>query len=216
MKLLVVLVWLLCGGGLAACAATPPPPPLEDGPPVHSVVVASNGWHTAIIVSRPGVAATGLLPEVDDFPDALFLEFGWGDRTYYPAKDPTVGMALGAALTPTPAVMHMAGRTYAPVTDPENPNLVLVRLTQDGFEHMIRAIAGEFTRPEGGVRAVSIAPGLYGDSKFYDAESTFHLFNTCNTWTARMLRTGGVNLPASGIITADDLMARLREAVAAD
>ena len=35
----------------------------------------------------------------------------------------------------------------------------------------------------------------------------------CNTWTARMLRAGGVNLLPSGVITADELMARLRAAV---
>ena len=216
MKILVAVVWLVCGGCLAACAATPPPPSLEDGPPVHTVAVASNGWHTAIVVSRPGVAATGLLPEVDDIPDAIFLEFGWGDRVYYPAKDPTVGMALGAALTPTPAVMHMAGRSHAPVAGQGNPDVVLVRLTQDGFEHMVRAIAGEFTRPEGGGRAQAISKGLYRNSKFYEAEGSFHLFNTCNTWTARMLWAGGVKLSPSGVVSADDLMARLRDAVAAD
>jgi hypothetical protein len=43
-----------------------------------------------------------------------------------------------------------------------------------------------------------------------------YLFNTCNTWTARMLRAGGVNLSPSGVVTADDLVARLRAAVSLD
>jgi len=215
MKYLIAIVWLVCGGWLLACAAPPPLPPVESGPPVHTVSVVSNGWHTAIVVPRPALAATDLLPETEDFPDVAFLEFGWGDRVYYPAKDPTLGMALGAALTPTPAVLHMAGRDRAPVPGDGSPEVVLVALTQDGFEHMVRAIAGEFKRPAGG-RAEAISAGLYRNSKFYDAEGSFHLFNTCNTWTARMLRAGGVKLSPSGVVTADDLMARLRATAGSD
>ena len=70
----------------------------------------------------------------------------------------------------------------------------------------------ESERPRGG-RAEPISRGLYLDSNFYKARGTFHLFNTCNTWTARMLRAGGVNLSPSGVITADELVARLRAAV---
>ncbi len=111
---IAALAWLVCAGWLAACAAAPPLPPADDGPRIHAVRVVSNGWHTAIVVPRPELVATGLLPEADDFPDAAFLEFGWGDRVYYPAKKKTLGMTLSAALTATPAVMHMAGLARAP------------------------------------------------------------------------------------------------------
>lgn len=82
---------------LAACAAPPPAPPLnaDAGPRVHDLQVVSNGWHAAIVLPKDDVAATGLLPEAADFPAARYLEFGWGDREYYPAKDPTAAMALG-------------------------------------------------------------------------------------------------------------------------
>ena len=62
----------------------------------------------------------------------------------------------------------------------------------------------------------AISRGLYPDSRFYNALGEFHLFNTCNTWTARMLRAGGVALSPSGIVTADGLMARLRTALAVE
>jgi uncharacterized protein (TIGR02117 family) len=179
------------------------------------VRVVSKGWHTAIVVTRPEIVATGLLPEAADFSSAAFLEFGWGDRVYYPAQKKTLGMTLGAALTATPAVMHMAGLNRAPgLTDPDS-EVVRVALTESGFRHLVRALAGEFKRPEGG-RAEPISLGLYPDSHFYDARGTFYLLNTCNTWTARMLRAGGVKLSPSGIITADELMARLRKVIGAN
>jgi uncharacterized protein (TIGR02117 family) len=211
-RLIVALVWLVGAGWMAACAVVPPLPPADGGPRTHSVRVVSNGWHTAIVVPRPELAKTGLLPEARDFPEALFLEFGWGDREYYPAKEPTIGMALAAALVPTSAVMHLAGIARAPGPSHGESVVVPVSLTEGGFRHLVRAIAGEFKRPPGG-RTKPMSRGLYPDSNFYEARGSFHLFNTCNTWTARMLRAGGVNLSPSGVVTADDLVARLRAAV---
>jgi hypothetical protein len=59
--------------------------------------------------------------------------------------------------------------------------------------------------------SLPVAPlgsGLYGDSRFYPARETFHLFNTCNVWTARALRSAG--LPVRDAITTEGLMAQVR------
>ena len=152
------------------------------------------------------------LPEAGDFPEAAYLEFGWGDRIYYRAKDPGPAIALEAALTPTPAVMQVTGHTRPPLQLPDGDEVVSLALTQIGLRGLFEAIAGDFTRPEGN-RAAPLSPGLYPNSRFYEAEGSFHLFNTCNTWTARMLQAGGVALSPSGVTTADELMDRLRVAV---
>ena len=206
---------VLCAVWLAACETAPALAPAlaldEDGPRTHLVQVASNGWHTAIVVPAHALAAAGSLPEAADFPGAAFLEFGWGDRVYYPAREKTLGMALAAALAPTPAVMHMAGLAAAPGDGDSGREVVSVALSEAGLRRLIDALAAAFERPAGG-RAPPVARGLYPGSRFYDAHGSFHLFNTCNTWTARMLRAGGVGLSPSGIVTADGLMARLRAA----
>ena len=213
--------WLLgpalavCAAWLATCETSPPLPPDDDGPRTRFVQVSSNGWHTAIIVPASAIAAIGLLPESADFPDAAYLEFGWGDRTYYPAKEKTLGMTLAAALTPTPAVMHMAGWGTLSAGGSGGLEVVPVALSDVGFLNLIGAIAATFERPSGG-RAESVSPGLYPGSRFYHAHGEFHLFNTCNTWTARMLRAGGVALSPSGVVTADGLMSRLRAALAVE
>ena len=205
----------LCAVWLATCETAPPPLTDDHGPRTRLIQVASNGWHAAIVVPAPALAATGLLPEAADFPDAAFLEFGWGDRTYYPAEDKTLGMTLAAALVPTAAVMHMAGLGARPENRGSGRDVVTVALTEKGFLNLIAALAAEFERPAGG-RAKPVARGLYPGSHFYNALGEFHLFNTCNTWTARMLRAGGVAISPSGIVTADGLMTRLRTVLAVE
>ncbi len=150
------------------------------------------------------------MPEAADFPAAAFLSFGWGDRDYYPAEEATVGLTLRAALVPTAAVMHVAPRSRPPAPGPGR-EVVRVSLTEAGMARLIAALAGDIRRPEGG-RADPVAPGLSPGSAFYPARGRFHLFNTCNTWTARMLRAGGVAVSPAGVITADDVMDRLEAA----
>jgi len=200
---------LFFAGVVAACSTAPPLPETDDGPRIHEVHVASNGWHTAIIMKRSKADALGRLPEADDFPDAVFLEFGWGDRKYYPADEKTVGMVLAAAFASTPAVVHVAGLTARPQRHFPNREMISLVLTKNEFGNMVEAISDDFQRPESG-RAKPVSQGLYPNSHFYHAHGSFHLFNTCNTWTARILRAGGVAINPSGIITADQLMGRLR------
>ena len=209
------LLLMLSVTWLAACGETVLPPEDVVGPRTRLVHVTSNGWHTAIVVPAPALVAIGVLPEVADFSDAAFLEFGWGDRIYYQAKETTFDMALIAALVPTPAVMHMAALQAPPEDDGSGLKVISVKLTESGFQRLAQALAAEFERPPGG-RAESVSRGLYSNSHFYHARGEFHLFNTCNTWTARMLLVGGVAFSPSGIMTADELMTCLREALAVE
>ena len=206
---LPVLIFVLL---LSGCETVPP---IRDtGPHTRLIHVTSNGWHTAIVAPAPALVATGAIPELEDFPGAAFLEFGWGDRTYYPADKKTVGMTLSAALVSTPAVMHVAGHQAAPEAD-TGYEVISVGLTEEGFRRLAKTLAAEFERPVGG-RAEAISLGLYPHSFFYRAHGDFHLFNTCNTWTARMLNASGIALSPSGIVRADKLMARLRAALAVE
>ena len=200
---------IACVGWLAACAPGPRPVAAVEGEPLHSIYVFSNGWHTSIVLARDAVPP-GAIPEAEDFPGAAYLEFGWGDREYYPAANPTLGMALAAALTPTPAVMHIAGLARPPREIYPKAEVLVLRLSAAALGRLIAEIDGSFDRPRGG-RGERVARGLYADSWFYPARGLFHLFNTCNTWTARMLSAAGVGASLSGVNTADDLMGRLRD-----
>ncbi len=207
LKILSQLILIFSAIWFIACGAALSPDDTDSH--THLVHVVSNGWHTAIVVPAPALAVTGTIPEMADFPGAAFFEFGWGDRDYYQAKEKTLEMTLAAVLVPTPAIMHIAAFQAPPKDDGKGLEVISIGLTKSGFQSLVQAIAAEFERPSGG-RAESISHGLYSNSYFYHAKGEFHLFNTCNTWTARMLRAGGVAFSPSGIVTANGLMSRLR------
>lgn len=199
---------IVCAGWLAACAAPPAPVVPDSGAPARTVYIVSNGWHAGIVIPYGPVLASGRVPEAADFPGALLLEFGWGDREYYPSPRPTIGMALRAALTPSPAVMHVAPLSRPPAETYPAAEVLSVPVSARALERLIAAIGADFERPDGAA-AAAVAPGLYRDSRFYAARGEFHLFNTCNTWAARTLQVAVPGLSSSGVITADELMGRL-------
>lgn len=181
---------------------------LEPGPGEVRIFITSNGWHSAIVVPRAALPPD-VLPEAADFPRAAYLSFGWGDATYFPEREPTTGMALRAALRPTPAVVHLAGLPAPPQDVFPGNEVVELAASAQAFEALAAYLDATFDRA-GAERAQSSAPGLYRFSLFYPAKGKFHLFNTCNTWTAEGLEAGGWPIRITGTVTAEELMAQVR------
>jgi uncharacterized protein (TIGR02117 family) len=198
---------------LTACAAPPPaPPPSQPGPDAKAVIfVTSNGWHSSIIVARADLPPDRLA-ETADFPEARFFEFGWGDAVYYPARRTTLGMTLRAALVPTPAVVHVVGLRAEPARSPAEAEVVSLAVDDKNFDRLVDFIDASFER-SGTARAAATGPGFYPTSRFYPAKGRFHLFNTCNTWTARALAAAGFDVSASGTFRAEALMRQVRALV---
>ena len=180
----------------------------EPGETRVAVYVTSNGWHSAIVVPRAALPP-GAIPEAADFSDAPFLSLSWGDAEYFPERDPTTGMALRAALRPTPAVLHLAGLPFHPRDVFPAAEVVELEASTQGFEALIAYLDATFDR-DGAQRAQAREPGLYRFSRFYPAKGEFHLFSTCNTWTARGLKAGGWPIRVSGTVTAEELMVQVR------
>jgi uncharacterized protein (TIGR02117 family) len=200
--LVLALLLVIAGAGHRGAVAA-------AGEPVwHRIYITSNDWHTRIAIAVADLPA-GRIPETADFPGAAWLAFGWGDSTYYPTPKPTRRLALRAALLPTPAVIHVVPLAVPPAST-DGFEVLTVRLTAAELAAVIAGIDASFDRGVA-VRAPIAAPGLYARSLFYPATGTFHLFNTCNSWTARQLAAAGLPIRSRGVITADDLMDQLRD-----
>lgn len=194
---------------LVACSAlTHRPAITERDPNGESIYLVSHGWHTGLVIRREAIPE-GLIPEAGDFGEIRYLEVGWGDRGYYPAGSFSAWLAVKAALWPSASVLHLVGLNQSPERAFPQSEIIALRPSEDGFERLVRYIDRSFSR-EAERKGIPLGPGLYGGSRFYPSRESFHLFRTCNVWTAGALREAGFTGFRRMSITANQVMTRAR------
>ena len=194
---------------LEACTGMPPRRAVEGvvraGPPMI-VYVARRGWHIDI-----GFHVSDLEPPLaavdQDFPNAQYLFFGFGDRRYLVSRHKSFASML-AALWPG-AGMVLATSV---VTTPEEAfgAAQVIRLTVSAAQGREAQgfVWNSFVKTDG---AVSFdAAGPYEGSLYYNAIPTYSAVYTCNTWIAEALQTAGLSIHSVGVVFAAQLWSQLR------
>ncbi|WP_040395413.1 TIGR02117 family protein [Catenovulum agarivorans] len=170
----------------------------------HTIYLVNHGWHTGIVVPQQPFSQS--VPQlVTRFNQADYLEFGWGDKGFYQADKITFGLAIKALLWPTDSVVHVVGLTEAVDVYFPSSQIESLLLTDVELQSLVKFIAGSFAFDQAGL----IQPtqlGIYGDSQFYQAIGNYHAFNTCNNWTAKALKSFGMDIFVSSKLTADSVM----------
>jgi len=193
-----------------ACTAAVMDAPIPSGSdPRNTIYLVSHGWHAGIVLRRAEIP-DGIWPVAGDFSDAQYLELGWGDMDYYQTPNAHIGFILKAALLPTASVLHIVGfsspvSAYFPYSE-----IIKIELSSADFEYLSRIIAASFARDKAG-NIMSLGHGLYGNSRFFLSGETYHLFNTCNVWTARALHAAGLPITPARTFTVEDLMSQARK-----
>jgi len=173
---------------------------------IRPVWVIQHNWHTAIVIHK-----TDTQNSFPGFPEpfrqAQYLEFGWGDRDFFQARDITSGMIIKALLWPTSSVVHVAAMQYPPEKTFPNSRLVKLCLKDSQLSILRRFIQNSFEFENN--TGKELGPGIYLDSAFYPARHRYHALNTCNTWTAAALSQAGLDIAVPTTLFADQLMSRL-------
>ncbi len=172
--------------------------------PLHAATlyVVNHGWHTGLVIRR-GDIPNGLWPEQRQAPPGEYLEVGWGQREFYQTRDPSLLQALGAALWPAPSILHLVGFNGPVAVRFPYSEVVALQLDAAAMTRVAQYISDAYERnAAGGI--IRMGQGLYGDSRFFAGREKFHLFRTCNVWTARALRLAGC--PAGFAIMAENIM----------
>ena len=203
--LALALAVLACG---CAAQSNPSALPAADAPATtHRVHVVRHGWHSGIVVRAADVPVQAW-PARREFAGAEYLEVGWGDRTYYPAPDPSVWLGLRALLWPTAGVLHMVAFSGPVERYFTSAEIVALEITPQGFAKLFAAVSASHELDAAG-RPIPLGPGLYGRSRFYASNEAFHLFATCNVWVAGILREAGVPVSPTLSQTSGALFAQL-------
>jgi uncharacterized protein (TIGR02117 family) len=178
--------------------------PPAPGEPRVEIFVVSHGYHSGLVLPRETVAeaaggqshaALGAVSQ--RFAGTRWLEFGWGDEGFYrhvpDVASLTARLAVRALFRPgNPSVVHVVSLPGHPREAFPRSDIVRIELSRGGLARMLAVLEASFSKGEGGAAPEPLGPGLYGSSLFYRGVDTFHVFNVCNHWVARLLSAAGV------------------------
>ena len=173
----------------------------------QELYVVSHGWHTGFVV--PGDRIQLHIPELKKrFGNTPNIEFGWGDKDFYQAEEITTGLTLRSIFWPTDSVIHA-------VAVPENVNqyfsnseVKTLCLSKGDYFSLLNFIASSFYKNQKG-EVLETQGGIYGNSQFYKGVGDFSLLNTCNKWTAKGLKSAGMDISPAFKLTAGSIMTYL-------
>ncbi|WP_111741947.1 TIGR02117 family protein [Leminorella richardii] len=172
---------------------------------VHKqIYVTSHGWHTGIVV--PAREMNEALPALTErFKGVMWYEIGWGDKGFYQAQEVTSGLTMQAMFWSSGAVMHVVSIPMSVERYFPNSELIAVNLTDVQLNSLLAFIAQSFERDEE-QRVIVLKKGIYGNSQFYGAKGRYSILNTCNKWTAKGLKSAGMDINPTFKLTASSVM----------
>ncbi len=160
-------------------------------------------WHTDI--GLPVEEIAGPLATLEKpFPGVRFLTFGFGERQFLVNHEKDFGAMLGALL-PSQSALLMTALAAPPEQAFGSQNVVVLRLSRAGLYQIEAALWHELELSAAG-EPMLLANGPYEGSVYYAARDTYYGLYTCNTWTAEILRAGGLPMPAAGVLFAGQVM----------
>ena len=204
LRRIFLIVLLICG---CANSVTPARFRTQANHAKH-VFIVHDAWHAAIVIRTIDIPAA-VLPELRDFPSAVHLEFSWGDRDYFPATDPGIGLALKAAFWSSGSILHVVGSNGSLENIFPGAEILEIGLSEDGFQRLIKFISDTFSRSSQEAPAEA-RPGLSPNGRLYPAEGKFSILRTCNTWLAEALSAAGLPVSPRYVITARSLGRQVR------
>jgi hypothetical protein len=192
---------------VSGCGSATEPRQLEARLSGDSVTLLDHGWHTDIGI--PAAELSGPLAVFrDTFPNAKFVVFSYGKRTFLMAQANSWSEYLLGPI-PGPAAIMVTGLTVpAERAYGRDPALVL-RLPKGGAERLSSFVWQEFSHDEAG-RPRLLNRGPFPGSLFYAAAVGYSLDRTCNEWSALALAAAGLDIDPSGVVLAGQLMTRAR------
>jgi uncharacterized protein (TIGR02117 family) len=204
--LLALVGWLLL---LATRCHLPRQAVSPTADSTSTIYLVRHGWHAGIAVRRADVPP-GAWPVLDDFPDARYLEVGWGEVRYYPGETRGVWGAFRAGAWPTGSVLHVVPISGAVQGAFPQNTIVRIPVGPGELEALVRYVAESFAVDDRGA-ALPAAPGYYAGSRFYASDLTYHVFNNCNHWAAGALEAAGCDTAPRWTLTVGRVVAQAQD-----
>lgn len=163
----------------------------------YTIYIKSNGVHTDLVLP--------VRTDVKDWSEKIkfehikskdsthrFIAFGWGDKGFYldtpEWSDLKFSTAFKAAFHLGTSAMHTT--FYKQINESEN--CVRIAISKEQYQKLTAFIEASFQYDTAGI-PIFIQATTYGkNDSFYEAQRTYSLFYTCNTWANQALKNAGL------------------------
>ncbi|MCW8894407.1 MAG: DUF2459 domain-containing protein [Sulfurimonas sp.] len=195
LKTAVVIIFLLLSSSIFA----------DDK---RDIFVVNHGWHAGIVLRMIDINSSAW--KVDPFfKKHKYIEVGWGDEDFYKSSDPSLWMTLKAALIPTSSVLHVRALSMHDLSTFSKENVVKISISIEAFTKLLTFIDSSFAKKDS--KSIVLSDGLFPNSFFYLSSKKYHIFQTCNVWTAQALQSAEVDISSSFTITTDNLFNQISD-----
>jgi uncharacterized protein (TIGR02117 family) len=172
--------------------------------------IINNNLHTGIVIPV-NEEMSKKITALKYFHRFSYIDIGWGEEKFY--QDPKDNFCMGAraVLLPNTSVIRIEG--YNSFTDDIigwSDYAVMMSLTKDQYFKLISFIEKSFTRNEGNELIITKQKHS-GSIIFFKSVYKYHLFNTCNTWIAEVLKASGLDVSPFFVITAGQLYNEIKD-----
>jgi len=161
-----------------------------------TIFVKSNGIHTDITmpVESDWHDWKTFIP-TKDYPNNKtfrYISIGWGDRGFFidtpEWSDLTATTLLTAMFVPSDCAMHVEYMDAEPVL---SDHCFQERITANNYSELVQYICSTFVVQDDKLDMYPNA-SYWGTDRFYKAKGSYHLLNTCNSWTNGALKSAGL------------------------
>jgi uncharacterized protein (TIGR02117 family) len=161
----------------------------------YYIYLASNGVHIDIILPAKDSLFNWIqaLPfDQDIYPFIKYVGFGWGNKDFYINapnwSDINTRITMNALFLKGEPALHVS--PYQTIT--ENKNIIRVNISKHEYIKVNQFIHDSFKKTNSGSFIQIKGLNYSKHDIFFLANQKYHLFNTCNTWTNKGLKSSGL------------------------
>jgi hypothetical protein len=168
--------------------------PSSSGSSARAVIVSLDTWHAMIafpIQQEDSDQPLAFSSEGDTSSQhSYYEEWGYAERAWYVEGKTGLSGIVRALFWPTEGVIEVGhyDRVWAERTPQPPAELFMFRMSEEGYHRLRRHLHATLSRDEPIVS--------FGQSVFYPARRSYHLFHTCHQYAAQALHEAGLPLSA--------------------
>lgn len=184
-------------------------PPTPDTP-TRTIIVSLDTWHAMIAFPTQKEDSEQPLTFSSDVgtssQHSYYEEWGYAERAWYVEGKTGLSGIVRALFWPTEGVIEVGhyDRVWAERTSQPPAELFMFRISEESYHRLRRHLQSTLLSKD--------PMASFGQSVFYPAKHSYHLFHTCHQYAAQALREAGLPLSIFWAFNRASLAWQLRRA----